>query len=87
MAVDGVGRQSNQLDASSRELGLHFGKRPQLSGAHGGEFFGVAEEDEPFVADELVEVDRTLGRFGLEIGGNGAQAKTKPQANISQCDS
>lgn len=75
MAVDGVGRQSNQLDASFCELGLQFRKCAQLGRANGGEVLRVAEEDDPVVADELVEVDRAFRRFGLEVGGNGAQTE------------
>ena len=36
----------------------------------------MGEEDNPAVANELVEVDRTLGGFSLEVGSNGAQANS-----------
>lgn len=36
----------------------------------------MREEDDPVVADELVEVDWAVGRFGFKIGSNGAKAET-----------
>lgn len=35
----------------------------------------MAEEDRPAVAEPLVEVDVALGRFGLEVGGGGAETE------------
>ena len=37
----------------------------------------MGEEDDPFVADKLVEVDRAVGGVGLEVGGNSAQTETR----------
>lgn len=37
----------------------------------------MREENNPVVADELVEVNRTVGGIGFEVGGNGAEAQTK----------
>jgi len=36
----------------------------------------VGEQDDPVVADELVEVNGTSGGDGLEVGGNTAEAET-----------
>lgn len=36
----------------------------------------MREEDDPFVSDELVEVDGAVCGVCLEIGGDGAQAET-----------
>jgi hypothetical protein len=36
----------------------------------------LTEKDDPFVSNELVEVDRTFGGLGLEVGGNRAQTET-----------
>lgn len=36
----------------------------------------MGEEYDPVVANEFVEVDGAGGRFGFEIGGNGAKAET-----------
>ena len=36
----------------------------------------MREEDDPFVADEFVEVDRAVGGLGLEVGGGGAESET-----------
>jgi len=35
----------------------------------------MREQDDPVVADELVEVDGALGGLGLEVGGLAAQAE------------
>ena len=37
--------------------------------------FRMAEENNPFVANELMEVDRALGRLRFEVWGRGAEAK------------
>lgn len=75
VGVDGVGRQADELDAALGELGLQLGKGAQLGGADGSEVLGVGEEDDPVVADELVEVNGALGGVGLEVGGFGAQTE------------
>lgn len=77
MAVDGVGRQTEQLDAALGELGLQTGHLTELGGADGGVVLGVREEDDPAVANVLMEVNGTLGGVGLEVGGNSAQAKAR----------
>ena len=38
-------------------------------------YLGVGEENNPVVADELVEVNGTLCGLGLEVGGSAAQTK------------
>ncbi len=80
MAVYGVGRETDELDAALGELGLELGEGAELGGTDGGEVLGVGEEDDPVVTDELVEVDRTGGGFGLEVGGDAAQAETEKAA-------
>lgn len=70
MAVDGVGRQSDQLHSSSREFWLKFCESAKLSGADRCEVFWVGEQDYPFVANELVEVDGTLSGLGIEVGSD-----------------
>lgn len=42
----------------------------------------MGEEDDPVVADEFVEVDWAVGRFGFEIGGSGAKAETFMRGGI-----
>jgi len=76
MALNGVGRQADQLDAASGEFGLEFGERAQLGGADGGVVLGVREENDPLVADEVVEVDGTLCSIGVKVGSNGTEAET-----------
>jgi len=80
VAVYGVGRETDELDAALGELGLELGEGAELGGTDGGVVLGVGEEDDPVVTDELVEVDRTGGGFGLEVGGDAAQAETEKAA-------
>lgn len=73
MAAQGVGRQANQLNATLGELGLELGKGTELGSANGGEILGVGEENDPVVADKLVEVNGAVGCVGLEVRGNSAE--------------
>lgn len=75
VGLDGVGRETNGLDTTLGELGGELGHGAELGGAHGSVILGVGEEDDPVVADELVEVDLALGGLSLEVGGNRAQTK------------
>jgi hypothetical protein len=75
VAVNGVGGEADELCAALGELGLKLRESSQLRGADGCVVLGMREEDNPFVADEVVEVDGALGSFGLEVGGCAAQAK------------
>lgn len=76
MAAEGVGRETDELDTALVELGFETGHLTELGGADGSIILGVGEEDHPVVANELVEVNGAIGGFGLEVGGDGAQAKT-----------
>jgi hypothetical protein len=67
--------QSDQLDAESSKLGLELGESAELGGADGREVIRVREEHGPAVADELVEVDGTVGGLRIEVGGSRAQAE------------
>jgi len=73
--VDGVGRETNQLDAALGELWLELCEGTELGGADGCVVLRVGEENYPLVANELVEVDWALCGLGLEVGGNGTQAE------------
>lgn len=75
VAVDGVGRQTDQLDSPSCELRLKLRKGTEFGGADWGEVFWVGKQNDPFVADELVEVNGTLSGLGIEIRGNGTQTE------------
>ncbi|KAI6755403.1 hypothetical protein HG531_004509 [Fusarium graminearum] len=75
VGLDGVGGETDELDVALGELWLELGKGTELSGADGGVVLGVGEEDDPVVADELVEVNVSLCGLGLEIGGGRAQTK------------
>lgn len=75
VAADRVGRETEELDAALGELGLEAGELAELGGADGRVVLGVGEEDEPVVANVLVEVNGALGGLGLEVGGRRAQTE------------
>lgn len=70
VAVDSVCGQTDQLNATSSELWLKLGESSKLSCADWGVILWVGEKDNPLVANELVEVDWTVGRLSLEIWGS-----------------
>lgn len=72
VGLDAVGTQTNELNTTLGELGLKLGEGTELGGADGGEVIGVGEEDGPLVADEVVEVDGTVGGLGVEVRGSRA---------------
>jgi hypothetical protein len=75
MRLDGVGGQTDQLGVALGELGLQLGEGAQLGGADGRVVLRVGEEDNPVVANELMEVNGALGGVGLKVGGSGTQAE------------
>jgi hypothetical protein len=77
VAAEGVGRQTDQLDATLGELGFKLGKSTELSGADGSVVLGVGEEDDPVIANELMEVNGTVGGLGLEVRGSGTQTQAE----------
>ena len=83
--LDGVGAQADELDAAFCEFGLELCEGAELGRAHGGVVFWVREEDDPFVADEVVEVDGAGGGVGLEVWGDGAEAETVDGGGLVLC--
>jgi len=75
VGLDTVGAETDQLDATSGELGLELGESTQLGGTDGGEVIGVGEEDGPAVTDEVVEGNGTVRGLSIEVGGNGAETE------------
>jgi len=75
VAINGVGRQANELDTTFGELWLKLGKGTKLGGADWSVILWVREENNPLVTDELVEIDRSVGGLSLEVWGNGAQTE------------
>lgn len=81
MRFDGVGRQTDQLDTALGEFGLELGESSELSGADWSVILGVREEDDPAVADELMEVDGAFGSVSLEVGRDGTQSEAVRDQN------
>jgi hypothetical protein len=81
--LDGVGRETDQLDSTLGELRLELGESTELGGADWGVIFWMREEDNPLVTYELVEVDWAVGRLGLEVGCDGTQAEARGR-NVSK---
>lgn len=76
VALNGVCRQSNQLDTSFCELRLELGESTEFGSADRSVIFWVGEEDNPLITNEFVEIDRALGGIGLEVWGNGTETET-----------
>lgn len=85
MAVDGIGRETNELDIALGELGLELCESAELGGADRGVVLGVREEDDPAVADELVEVNGALCGLRLEVGRDGAEAQRLLTLFVGHC--
>jgi len=75
MALDCVGREADELCAALGELGLELRESTKLRGADRGVVLRMREENDPFVANELVEVDWALGSLGLEVGSRASQTE------------
>ena len=84
VALDSVCAQADELDTPLGELGLELSEGAELGGADGSVVLGVGEEDDPVVANELVEVNGTAGGLSLEVGGDAAEAEGL--RTVSHCD-
>lgn len=73
--LDGVGRQTDQLDTTLVEFRFELCESTELGGADGGVVLRVGEQHNPVVTDELMEVDGTGGGLGLEVRRDGSQAE------------
>lgn len=73
--VNGVRAQTDELCAAPGELRLKLSESSKLGCADGGVVLGVREQDNPVVANELVEVNGTLGGLGLEVGSSATQTE------------
>jgi len=71
MALNGVCGQTDQLGTALGEFWLKLGESTELGCADWSVIFWVREEDDPAVADEVVEVDWAIGGFGVKVWGNG----------------
>jgi hypothetical protein len=78
--LNGVGGKADQLDTALGELGLQLREGAQLGGADRGVVFWVGEQDNPVVANELVEVNGALRSLSLEVGCDGSQAEAGADA-------
>lgn len=76
MRFDRVGRQTDQFDTSLGELGLKLCKSAQFGGADWCIILRVRNQDGPLIANPFVEIDWSCCSFRIEIGGDGAQAKS-----------
>lgn len=48
--------------------------------------YGMGEEDDPVVTDELVEVDLSAGGLSVEVGGDGAETERGSTLFLSHCE-
>ena len=75
MALNSVCAQADELGVPLGELGLELSEGAELGGADGGVVLGVGEEDDPVVANELMEVNGATGGLSLEVRRGGAEAE------------
>src|SRR5262249_26304887 len=75
MLVDGIDRQSDDLDTALVELGFDLGHIAQLGRADGRKVFRVREEHGPALANPLVKTNLSFRRFGFEIGRDVVDSK------------
>lgn len=75
MALDGVGTETNELYTTLGEFWLEFCESTKLGCADRSVVFWVGEEDNPVVADELVEINWAGRGLGLEVWRNAAEAE------------
>ena len=68
MLVERVDREADDLHAAAVEVGLDLRHVAELGRADRGEVLRVREQDDPRVADPVVEADRPLCRLGLKVG-------------------
>lgn len=86
MAVDRVGRETDQLDTTLGKFRFQFCKRAQLGCADGCVVLRVGEQDDPLGSDEFVEINRAIGRVGLKIRGCRAKAQTRVRVSTGSSD-
>jgi hypothetical protein len=70
VALDGVCGETDQLGTALGELWLELCESTELGGADWGIVLWVREEDDPVVANELVEVDWAIGSLSIEVRGD-----------------
>lgn len=75
MVVDCVGADADELDTSLGKLRLELCEGSELGRADWSVIFWVREENGPLVANELMEVDRALSGFGVEVWSSVAKAE------------
>jgi len=75
MALDCVRRQSNELHAALGEFWLEFREGAQLGRANGCVVLWVREQHHPAFADELMEVDGSVGGLSIEVGSNASKTE------------
>lgn len=75
VGVDGVGRKTNELDATLCELRLEQSKSSELGGADGSVVLWVREENNPVVINEVVEPDLSNGGLSLEVWSNASKTE------------
>jgi hypothetical protein len=83
--LDGVGRETDQLDTTLGEFRLELCECAELGGADGRVVFRVGEEDDPVVANEFVEVDWALSGLSLEVWRGGSETETAELKPLAIC--
>lgn len=69
MAVDRVGREADQFYSTLGELWFELCKRAEFGGAHGSIIFGMREENNPLITNEIMEINGSVGGIGFKVRG------------------
>jgi hypothetical protein len=64
------------LSVALLKFAIELGESTKLGGADGSKISGVREDDGPFVANKLVEVNGAIGGLSFEVWGDAAEAET-----------
>lgn len=87
MAIDSIGRQTDELHTTLGEFWLKLGESAELSGADWSVVLWVGEENNPVVANELVEVDGAGSGIDIKVRSDGAQSESVEGVSIRSSSS
>ncbi len=85
VAFDRIDAQCEEFGVALGEFRFDLGHVTKFSGANRREGFGMRKQNRPFVADPVVEIDRSSGAHRREVGRGVVDAK-RHERGPSKCD-
>jgi len=73
--IEFISGETDHFDTTLLEFRVLAGNFTKFCRADGGEIGGMREQDPPGITKPLMKLDRSLGRFGLEIGRNTSKSE------------